>query len=154
MGCILSKNREGGTTNGKNFKSYHMWGFDNSLDKREEIGETKTIELGSLKVQYAYLSQRGFHPEGERCRFNQQHHSILIQYALFSNLANSSLFKFETINPSDKDDGAVRISTLNLVDLAGSESVRHTDATGDRQKEDGKINRRHLILLILLVQRV
>jgi len=39
-------------------------------------------------------------------------------------------------------DGAVRISTLNLVDLAGSESVRHTGATGDRQKEGGMINQR------------
>jgi centromeric protein E len=34
------------------------------------------------------------------------------------------------------------VSTLNLVDLAGSESVRHTGATGDRQKEGGKINQR------------
>lgn len=39
-------------------------------------------------------------------------------------------------------DGAVRVSTLNLVDLAGSESVRHTGATGDRQKEGGMINTR------------
>lgn len=34
------------------------------------------------------------------------------------------------------------VSTLNLVDLAGSESVKHTGATGDRQKEGGKINQR------------
>ena len=46
----------------------------------------------------------------------------------------------ENRNPSS--DGAVRISTLNLVDLAGSESVRHTGATGDRQKEGGLINQR------------
>lgn len=38
--------------------------------------------------------------------------------------------------------GAVLVSTLNLVDLAGSESVRHTGATGDRQKEGGMINTR------------
>jgi len=43
-------------------------------------------------------------------------------------------------------DGAVRISTLNLVDLAGSESVRHTGATGERQKEGGKINQSLLTL--------
>jgi len=42
----------------------------------------------------------------------------------------------------DDDDGAVRISTLNLVDLAGSESVRHTGATGERQKEGAKITLR------------
>jgi centromeric protein E len=49
-------------------------------------------------------------------------------------------------NQSDEDkddDGAVLISTLNLVDLAGSESVRHTGATGDRQKEGGMINQRY-----------
>ena len=39
-----------------------------------------------------------------------------------------------------------RVSTLNLVDLAGSESVRHTGATGDRQKEGGKINQSLLTL--------
>jgi centromeric protein E len=44
------------------------------------------------------------------------------------------------------NDGAVRISTLNLVDLAGSESVRHTGATGDRQKEGGMINQRYGLL--------
>jgi centromeric protein E len=45
-----------------------------------------------------------------------------------------------------KREGPVRVSTLNLVDLAGSESVRHTGATGDRQKEGGKINRSLLTL--------
>ena len=40
------------------------------------------------------------------------------------------------------NDGAVIVSTMNLVDLAGSESVKHTGATGDRQKEGGNINRR------------
>lgn len=61
-----------------------------------------------------------------------------------------------TIESREKDDnsdeegdessgeGAVRISTLNLVDLAGSESVRHTGATGDRQKEGGMINQRYV----------
>eukprot|EP00985_Skeletonema_marinoi_P018960 scaffold10718_cov127-Skeletonema_marinoi.AAC.1 len=46
-------------------------------------------------------------------------------------------------------NGAVRVSTLNLVDLAGSESVRHTGATGDRQKEGVKIN-----LSLLTLSRV
>ncbi len=49
----------------------------------------------------------------------------------------------DTSNPS-ASDGAIRISTLNLVDLAGSESVRHTGATGDRQKEGGLINQRYV----------
>ena len=40
----------------------------------------------------------------------------------------------------DEGAGAVLVAALNLVDLAGSESVRHTGATGQRQKEGGKIN--------------
>jgi centromeric protein E len=48
----------------------------------------------------------------------------------------------EDENHVPNGDGAVRISTLNLVDLAGSESVRHTGATGERQKEGGLINQR------------
>lgn len=47
-------------------------------------------------------------------------------------------------NHAPGDDGAVLISTLNLVDLAGSESVRHTGATGERQKEGGMINTRQV----------
>lgn len=43
-------------------------------------------------------------------------------------------------------DPAVLVATLNLVDLAGSESVRHTGATGMRQKEGGKINQSLLTL--------
>ena len=45
-------------------------------------------------------------------------------------------------NSERRGGGAVRVSTLNLVDLAGSESVRHTGATGERQKEGGMINQR------------
>ncbi|CAM9503144.1 unnamed protein product, partial [Phaeothamnion confervicola] len=40
----------------------------------------------------------------------------------------------------------VLVASLNLVDLAGSESVRHTGATGQRQKEGGKINQSLLSL--------
>jgi centromeric protein E len=42
----------------------------------------------------------------------------------------------------EEHDGTSLISTLNLVDLAGSESVRHTGATGERQVEGAKINKR------------
>ena len=41
-----------------------------------------------------------------------------------------------------KNSGPILVSTLDLVDLAGSESVRHTGASGDRQKEGGMINQR------------
>ena len=40
----------------------------------------------------------------------------------------------------------VLVSTLDLVDLAGSESVRHTGASGDRQKEGGMINQRYVLM--------
>ena len=53
----------------------------------------------------------------------------------------------ENENEDTSTGGAIRISTLNLVDLAGSESVRHTGATGDRQKEGGMINQRYVIEL-------
>lgn len=56
----------------------------------------------------------------------------------------------ENRNPSS--DGAIRISTLNLVDLAGSESVRHTGATGDRQKEGGLINQRYDFVMFRKLQ--
>ena len=42
------------------------------------------------------------------------------------------------------------VSNLNLVDLAGSESARVTGATGDRQKEGGKINQSLLTLSTVL----
>jgi centromeric protein E len=48
----------------------------------------------------------------------------------------------EENDDSSGGDGAVLVATLNLVDLAGFESVRHTGATGDRQKEGGMINQR------------
>lgn len=51
------------------------------------------------------------------------------------------------VHASEEDvDQAVLVATLNLVDLAGSESVRHTGATGQRQKEGGKINQSLLTL--------
>ena len=52
--------------------------------------------------------------------------------------------EFGEAKTSSGGDGAVRVSTLNLVDLAGSESVRHTGATGERQKEGGMINQRYV----------
>ena len=52
---------------------------------------------------------------------------------------------------TSRPDGAVRVATLNLVDLAGSESVRHTGATGDRQKEGGMINQSLLTLSRVIV---
>lgn len=47
----------------------------------------------------------------------------------------------------NQTEGPALVSTLNLVDLAGSESVRHTGATGERQKEGGMINQRFVTTL-------
>lgn len=58
----------------------------------------------------------------------------------------------ENQNPNVSGSGAVTVSTLDLVDLAGSESVRRTDATGDRLKEGGMINKRYDESLSLFVQ--
>ena len=44
------------------------------------------------------------------------------------------------------EDGTVLKADLNLVDLAGSESVKHTGASGQRQKEGAKINQSLLSL--------
>ena len=62
--------------------------------------------------------------------------------------ANSSETSQSTEDDSDDDydDRAVLVSTLNLVDLAGSESVRHSGATGQRQREGGMINQSLLTL--------
>ena len=57
-------------------------------------------------------------------------------------------------NENEDTGGAIRVSTLNLVDLAGSESVRHTGATGDRQKEGGMINQRYAIVIVTLIINV
>lgn len=54
---------------------------------------------------------------------------------------------------ADDVDPAVLVATLNLVDLAGSESVRHTGATGLRQKEGGNINR-SLLTLSQVIQKL
>lgn len=63
---------------------------------------------------------------------------------------NASPEDDENVSNSQGGDGAVLVSTLNLVDLAGSESVRHTGATGDRQKEGGMINQRYVLMFFVL----
>lgn len=51
-----------------------------------------------------------------------------------------------TATAANTEPDHVLVSTLNLVDLAGSESVRLTGASGERQKEGGKINQSLLTL--------
>jgi hypothetical protein len=35
------------------------------IDQRIECGETKKAKFGGVTVRYAYLSQRGYYPDGE-----------------------------------------------------------------------------------------
>jgi hypothetical protein len=44
-------------------------------------------------------------------------------------------------NLQDDDDGSVRLSKLNFVDFAGTGSTHDTGATGEGQKEDGRIDK-------------
>ena len=68
-------------------------------------------------------------------------------HTLFRLVVESQERYVEGVHASPEDvDPAVLVATLNLVDLAGSESVRHTGATGIRQKEGGNINRSLLTL--------
>lgn len=68
-------------------------------------------------------------------------------HTLFRLVVESQERYVDGVHASPEDvDPAVLVATLNLVDLAGSESVRHTGATGIRQKEGGNINRSLLTL--------
>lgn len=68
-------------------------------------------------------------------------------HTLFRLVLESQLRYDPSVHESVEDvDRTVLMATLNLVDLAGSESVRHTGATGQRQKEGGKINQSLLTL--------
>lgn len=50
-----------------------MSGRNNTKNRVESIQETKTATFGGLQVRYAYLSQRGYYPDG-KC------HVIYIMY--------------------------------------------------------------------------
>ncbi|CAN0570889.1 unnamed protein product, partial [Ectocarpus sp. 12 AP-2014] len=57
-----------------------------------------------------------------------------------------TIFRLKVHASQEEVDQSTLVATLNLVDLAGSESVRHTGATGTRQKEGGMINQSLLTL--------
>lgn len=75
-------------------------------------------------------------------------------HTLFRLVVESQQHYVRGTHASEDDvDPAVLVATLNLVDLAGSESVRHTGATGLRQKEGGNINR-SLLTLSQVIQKL
>ncbi|KAL7520313.1 hypothetical protein ACHAWX_005043 [Stephanocyclus meneghinianus] len=138
-------------------------GDDNTLSVREDprrgvfVNSNETIVTGLdslLSVLFAGEKNRSVASTGMNERSSRSH--TIFRITVESRL--KSVEKDEDGNSDDEmeedfDDnelgngnGAVRVSTLNLVDLAGSESVRHTGATGDRQKEGGKINQSLLTL--------
>ncbi|KAL3805856.1 hypothetical protein HJC23_007817 [Cyclotella cryptica] len=138
-------------------------GDDNTLSVREDprrgvfVNSNETIVTGLdslLSVLFAGEKNRSVASTGMNERSSRSH--TIFRITVESRL--KSVEKDVGENSDDEMDedyddnelsngnGAVRVSTLNLVDLAGSESVRHTGATGDRQKEGGKINQSLLTL--------
>ena len=101
--------------------------------------ELVTDFKGLLEVLFAGEKSRAFASTAMNERSSRSHTIFRITIESRQKDPNG---EDETSLGDAGDDGAVRISTLNLVDLAGSESVRHTGATGDRQKEGGMINQR------------
>lgn len=139
-------------------------GDDNTLSVREDprrgvfVNSNETIVTGLdslLSVLFAGEKNRSVASTGMNERSSRSH--TIFRITVESRL--KSVEKNDTENEDSDEEmedgdgnepsngnGAVRVSTLNLVDLAGSESVRHTGATGDRQKEGGKINQSLLTL--------
>ncbi len=118
--------------------------------------ETIVTSMGSLlSVLFAGEKNRSVAATGMNERSSRSH--TIFRITVESRLKDQSeTGKSEDMDEGEDEDmqresdagnnGAVRVSTLNLVDLAGSESVRHTGATGDRQKEGGIINQSLLTL--------
>jgi centromeric protein E len=139
-------------------------GDDNTLSVREDprrgvfVNSNETIVTGLdslLSVLFAGEKNRSVASTGMNERSSRSHtiFRITVESRLKSAEKNDTENEESDEEMEDVDDnemsngnGAVRVSTLNLVDLAGSESVRHTGATGDRQKEGGKINQSLLTL--------
>ena len=96
-----------------------------------------------LKILYRGDKSRTFAATGMNERSSRSH--TILRVTIESREKEPEDETDEDSENKSGGDGAVRISTLNLVDLAGSESVRHTGATGERQKEGGLINQRYVL---------
>lgn len=49
----------------------------------DSIDETRTANFGGLKVRYAYLSQRGYYPEGEKSLIHSRFLVLFFVFLLF-----------------------------------------------------------------------
>jgi centromeric protein E len=113
------------------------------VQSKEEI---VTDYTSLLSVLFQGEKSRAFAATAMNERSSRSHTIFRITIESRENHPTSSEKTNEDVDEENSEtsgyDSAVRVSTLNLVDLAGSESVRHTGATGERQKEGGMINTR------------
>lgn len=107
------------------------------IDAHEEtVGDFETV----LKILKMGEKQRHVGCTEMNSRSSRSH-------TIFRLVVESQQMFDEKVHASQEEvDPSTLVATLNLVDLAGSESVRHTGATGIRQKEGGMINQSLLTL--------
>lgn len=107
------------------------------IDAHEEtVGDFETV----LKILKTGERQRHTGCTEMNSRSSRSH-------TIFRLVVESQQMFDKNIHASPEEvDPSTLVATLNLVDLAGSESVRHTGATGIRQKEGGMINQSLLTL--------
>ncbi|CBJ28848.1 kinesin family-like protein [Ectocarpus siliculosus] len=107
------------------------------IDAHEEtVGDFETV----LKILRVGEKQRHVGCTEMNSRSSRSH-------TIFRLVVESQQMFDEKVHTSQEEvDPSTLVATLNLVDLAGSESVRHTGATGTRQKEGGMINQSLLTL--------
>ncbi|KAG7368549.1 kinesin motor domain containing protein [Nitzschia inconspicua] len=116
----------------------------------QSVEEIVTDAESLLRILVQGDKSRTFAATGMNERSSRSHTILRVTIESREKEESDGCFDDEEGRISD-GDGAVRISTLNLVDLAGSESVRHTGATGERQKEGGLINQSLLTLSRVIV---
>lgn len=107
------------------------------IDAHEEtVGDFETV----LKILKMGEKQRHVGCTEMNSRSSRSH-------TIFRLVVESQQMYDDKVHASQEEvDPSTLVATLNLVDLAGSESVRHTGATGIRQKEGGMINQSLLTL--------
>jgi len=117
----------------------------------QSVEEIVTDFESLLRILFHGEKSRAIASTGMNERSSRSHTIFRVTIESREKEADESMNGGNEENRPPTTDGAVRVSTLNLVDLAGSESVRHTGATGERQKEGGMINQSLLTLSRVIV---